>query len=145
MDEFRASIGEINRIDEGLMILDSREEALLRELEFVQQEREALRACRHLATASLAPVHRLPHELLSAIFLQGTEGEDGDEESHHFPVLVSQVSRRWRDVAIGDPSLWRRINLASHTFESLRLRLTRSKNMTLVRPDCPSYVMLVTD
>jgi uncharacterized CHY-type Zn-finger protein len=53
-------------------------------------------------TTNSSPVHRLPTEVLSQIFLlcfpQDQPGLD--------PVLLTAVCRRWREVAVGFPKLW---------------------------------------
>jgi hypothetical protein len=57
-------------------------------------------------TNRAAPVASLPNEILSAIFEAGCLLPRLQKPEPSFEILVSQVSRRWRDVAIGTPSLW---------------------------------------
>jgi hypothetical protein len=72
--EFQASAGEIERIDHALAQLRYRESLLLAELAYKREEINALHIVRTLATSTLAPIHRLPNEVLGEIFLCGTEG-----------------------------------------------------------------------
>jgi hypothetical protein len=53
-----------------------------------------------------APIASLPNEILSAIFEEGRLLPSSPHEEPPFEILVSQVTRWWRDVAIGTPALW---------------------------------------
>ncbi|KZP18289.1 hypothetical protein FIBSPDRAFT_933557 [Athelia psychrophila] len=76
-----------------------------------------------------AAIAVLPNELLASIFEEAHSSEDGME------LLVSQVTCRWRDVAINTPKLWSRICLNSkHAYKEATfgiLYLTRSKVVAL--------------
>ena len=72
--EFQASAGEIERIDRALAQLKYKEFQLLTELAYQREEINALHVVRKLATSTLAPIHRLPNEVLGEVFLCGTEG-----------------------------------------------------------------------
>jgi hypothetical protein len=74
MSEFIAGVEEIEHIDKALDLLQKRELSLKREILYLQEEREALLIIRRLATSSIAPVHRLPDEVLGEIFVAGTFG-----------------------------------------------------------------------
>lgn len=62
------------------------------------------------------PIQRLPVELLSYIFLLGTEDlskQDGSDRSLPFntesiktPLLISSVNKHWRNIALNTPALW---------------------------------------
>ncbi|KAH6912803.1 hypothetical protein BKA70DRAFT_776193 [Coprinopsis sp. MPI-PUGE-AT-0042] len=52
------------------------------------------------------PIHRLPVELLSHIFILGSQ------DSAYLPVTVSHVCQHWRRIALRTPTLWRRITLS---------------------------------
>src|ERR1700732_3244576 len=70
-------------------------------------------------TNSLAPVSSIPNEILATIFKEVSTSDDylrGD--GPHVPrsklpslMLVSHVSRRFRNVGIGTPSLWTNVHL----------------------------------
>jgi hypothetical protein len=56
----------------------------------------------------LAAISRLPNEMLLAIFEEAVACQDpGAEQRAEF--TISKVSRRWRDLAIHSPRLWRRV------------------------------------
>jgi hypothetical protein len=78
---------------------------------------------------------RLPPELLGAIFTFGNMFEERSESfKKHFPLVVSQVSARWRDVALHTSSLWKDIfiqgNLVTAT-ELVDAYLERSRGCLL--------------
>ncbi|KDQ15782.1 hypothetical protein BOTBODRAFT_31264 [Botryobasidium botryosum FD-172 SS1] len=56
----------------------------------------------------LIPVHRLPDDVLSMIFMRVVESVRGDEyfSSNYCPVRISGVCQRWRAVALGTSQLW---------------------------------------
>ncbi|KIJ14369.1 hypothetical protein PAXINDRAFT_41291, partial [Paxillus involutus ATCC 200175] len=56
----------------------------------------------------LAPVSRLPNEMLLAIFEEAVSCQD-PRKAVRAEFNISQVSRRWRDLAIHSPRLWRRV------------------------------------
>lgn len=61
----------------------------------------------------IAPIRRLPTEILSEIFLALPR----DPDIHPFaiwnsPVLLTRVCSRWRDVAISTPQLWDTVDLS---------------------------------
>ncbi|KZP12527.1 hypothetical protein FIBSPDRAFT_156766 [Athelia psychrophila] len=62
-------------------------------------------------STTTAPIDTLPNELITHIFTMGSTSEPPHvygRTSHSlpFPLLVSSISRRWRDTAISSPPLW---------------------------------------
>lgn len=57
------------------------------------------------------PIHRLPFELLSAIFTTCMPGERSFVDCHAIPLLLGQICRHWRHVALSTTSLWRYIHV----------------------------------
>jgi F-box-like len=57
--------------------------------------------------AWIAPIRKLPSELLSEIFVFGSEME------HLAPVTITEVSRLWRDVVLATPRAWSRIHIVT--------------------------------
>ncbi|KZP02502.1 hypothetical protein FIBSPDRAFT_770639, partial [Athelia psychrophila] len=53
-------------------------------------------------------IDTLPNELLSDIFTMGVAEHTApsDLDQLPFPLLVSSISRRWREAAISSPPLW---------------------------------------
>ena len=72
--EFQATEAEIDKMDRTLHQIDLEEQELLCHLSRIREQRAALRTVRYLAVSTLAPVHRLPTELLERIFVLGTYG-----------------------------------------------------------------------
>ncbi|KAF8317767.1 uncharacterized protein EI90DRAFT_3158695 [Cantharellus anzutake] len=127
--EFQATKDEIDKIDQAIHQINVLEQDFLHRLSRIREERVALHAVRFLAVSTLAPIHRLPNELLEHIFVLGTYGLPLDEDCDAFAGLVCTVSKKWRDIAVGCPALWRRINVTCVTLATLALRLERSKSL----------------
>ncbi|KZP13912.1 hypothetical protein FIBSPDRAFT_936033 [Athelia psychrophila] len=80
-----------------------------------------------------APIDTLPNELIAHIFTMGSTSEPPrlyrrTSRSLPFPLLVSSISRRWRDAAISSPPLWSRLLFTATLADSWisRLFLPRS-------------------
>ncbi|KAL1719108.1 hypothetical protein EV715DRAFT_199682 [Schizophyllum commune] len=88
------------------------------------------------------PVHKVPPELLSEIFILAVAPlrEFGDGESLHFVVRVlCGICRSWRVIARGTPVLWARIeidslNSAHDPLLDLQLQLSRTHPLTIYAP-----------
>lgn len=66
----------------------------------------------------LAPISRLPNEMLLAIFEEVVACQDpGADGRAEF--TISKVSRRWRDLAIHSPRLWRRVSITPRVGPSM--------------------------
>ncbi|KAF7974312.1 hypothetical protein HWV62_12474 [Athelia sp. TMB] len=78
----------------------------------------------------ISSINKLPNELLAHIFLTGAGSEHITvrDEQQSFAVLVSSVSRRWRETAIALPSLWSR-----WTFHETSMSKTLRENVFLQR------------
>lgn len=94
-------------------------------------------------------MNRLHPELLSHIFILGQEQQEidvlnstsesiassssiDDPTEHPFAMVVSQVSKRWRNIAIDTANLWTKIDFAeAPPYEYSKLLLQRSKNAPL--------------
>ncbi|PPQ95312.1 hypothetical protein CVT26_008157 [Gymnopilus dilepis] len=63
---------------------------------------------------ALAPmhIHRIPPELLAEIFKASLPTDDCPISPKQGPLLVAQVSRQWRAVALADSSLWASLRIA---------------------------------
>ncbi|KAF8499378.1 hypothetical protein JB92DRAFT_3099309 [Gautieria morchelliformis] len=85
-----------------------------------------------------AHTSNLPSEILSSIFEAGlhtqlTSPKQWPQQGHQFEILVSHVSRRWRNVALQTPRLWSYIYLdpCTSTMELLNIYLERSSGHLL--------------
>ncbi|KAJ7149674.1 hypothetical protein C8R46DRAFT_1009101 [Mycena filopes] len=63
--------------------------------------------------AYIYPVLTLPNEIVSEIFLHTVPSDLGDRvpDPTHGPLLVAQICRKWRDIALSTPRLWSGIAL----------------------------------
>ncbi|KAF8073870.1 hypothetical protein FPV67DRAFT_1479616 [Lyophyllum atratum] len=69
-------------------------------------------------------IHRLPVELLAHLMVIGSEDDP------MFPIRISYVCRKWREIALRTPALWRRITLGPET-DMWRERIYRAGACTL--------------
>ncbi|CAA7268756.1 unnamed protein product [Cyclocybe aegerita] len=69
---------------------------------------------RHIVAASsiLAPIRRLPVELLSRIFQLTIPERDTLSHPSESPLLLCRVSKVWRNIVINDPTMWSQILFA---------------------------------
>ncbi|KIM76463.1 hypothetical protein PILCRDRAFT_91563 [Piloderma croceum F 1598] len=58
------------------------------------------------AGATVKSIGILPNEILAYIFTIGARSRPGPYDELPFPLLVSCITRSWRDVAINSPSVW---------------------------------------
>ncbi|KAG8957576.1 hypothetical protein FRC03_009999 [Tulasnella sp. 419] len=86
------------------------------------------------------PFDTIPNELLSLILIWISELLDNDHERFLFPLRAPQsVSRRWRDVTITTPALWRTLRVSNRTcIGGLWAYLEKSGGMTLSIEILPS-------
>ncbi|KZP12507.1 hypothetical protein FIBSPDRAFT_798865, partial [Athelia psychrophila] len=71
-----------------------------------------------------APIDTLPNELIAHIFTMGSTSEpihvDGrTKRPLPFSLLVSSISRRWREAAISSPLLWSRLSFTADPLANL--------------------------
>lgn len=73
-----------------------------------------------------AAISTLPNEILAAIF---QAGHDSQAVGDHFEILISSVTKHWRDVALATPPLWTVILCAvvRQQLEATALYIHRSK------------------
>lgn len=109
---------EIDRSDEEIAAVERIMDRLWNKREGLQRNREVLQTrSRHLA-AVMAPIKRLPIELLTQIF--GMCMPYFEQNPRHVrislarevPLLVSHVGRHWRELVLSTPSLWTQISFS---------------------------------
>lgn len=84
--------------------------------------------------AWLAPIRRVPPEILSEIFVLVTEIEA------YAPIKISEVSRRWRKIVLGTPRAWSMIftrnrHRSFHKYASTFLERSKPCPLHLYMPD----------
>jgi hypothetical protein len=80
-------------------------------LDGLAHKRDALRKYTNLHMALVAPIRRLPPEVLSEIFMQCMENNYVYRRLNTAPLLVGSVSSRWRTIALSTPRLWASFSL----------------------------------
>jgi len=137
METERTSGAVLEMPKEQTTSLEIRETALSSELSSELPESRTLvktQIAEHRDINSSAAVASLPDEVLAMIFEAGAsrQAEDFEDNRFYFSLLVSQITHRFRTIAIATPSLWTYIDihLAEHT-SLLDLQLQRSKSCTL--------------
>ncbi|KAI0055314.1 hypothetical protein BV25DRAFT_226872 [Artomyces pyxidatus] len=94
-------IGILQKTQEQLRILLDSNQASIATLEAERRDLEAQRY----------PIHWLPPELLIQIFVLATDTYDATAHIDITPVRLSHVCRKWRDISLSEPILWRRVFL----------------------------------
>ncbi|KAG8698832.1 hypothetical protein FRC09_006997 [Ceratobasidium sp. 395] len=119
------------RIEETLLTVNSHLELLELEEEKLRDTRALLTTLRNKST-TLAPVNKLPQEILSYVFFLAKSHCVHDEDfGSHGPTIVCS---HWRHVAMNTPNLWTHIDIGPGIPERLaQLLLERTK-------DYPIYV-----
>ncbi|KAH8823128.1 hypothetical protein DL96DRAFT_1616754 [Flagelloscypha sp. PMI_526] len=74
----------------------------------LKKRRDTLESCIDTHKKIIAPIRRLPAEILSNIFAMCDTGKNSFDNSE-FPLLPLFVCKRWRDVAKNNPALWTHI------------------------------------
>lgn len=91
--------------------------------------------CDAVSAKSHAPISKIPFEVLSAIFRAGALSNSNDPSSCQFGLLVSHVTRVWREVALSNPYLWTKIWVNSHRYVTNREMVEsfekRSRNLPI--------------
>lgn len=111
MDEKRSMLALLNK---ALVASHENREKVLRDI---------------MTLSNVLPVaRRLPDEILVRLFTDAVEMEEDERRREALewrsyslgraPLTISGVCRRWRNIAIGTPSLWRFVNLVSGSDES---------------------------
>ncbi|KAF8196911.1 hypothetical protein K438DRAFT_1585647, partial [Mycena galopus ATCC 62051] len=69
-------------------------------------EVEELRRRSEQHKAFIAPIRRVPPEIIAKIFLQLTAAQMIRPVLHQAPLIFGEVSRHWRAIALSTPQLW---------------------------------------
>lgn len=67
-----------------------------------------------LARGLLHPIRQVPHDVLSLIFAQCVDGDTNVYVTRLTPFVLAAICRRWRNVALRDPTLWQAVVLDLH-------------------------------
>lgn len=140
IDSISAAEVDVARCDEELSTL----RVIVAQLE---RDRQAIQDDILTRKALLAPVRRLPPELLSHIFLLRLRSPDNMGKKHgarhannrSLPVWLSSVCHRWRSVAMQTGELWayhtiffKRIRNIDKLYQFIQLSIGQSRNAPLI-------------
>ncbi|KAK7041753.1 hypothetical protein VNI00_009042 [Paramarasmius palmivorus] len=98
-------------IQKALEVCQAETDALKDRLSILDAERKRLLEAEKTYKSLLAPIHRLPTELLAHIFMILRGEFTLDLSSLPPPVQLSMVCGRWREVAFATPYLWSYLEL----------------------------------
>ncbi|KAL1752844.1 hypothetical protein FB107DRAFT_292830 [Schizophyllum commune] len=138
----RADANHLRELDEGLEVEESTLLSIFNQLDYAL---ERITQQKRLNRALLAPVRRLPREILSEIFLFAATFSSRIDSHSVFPVhrkyAFATVCRMWRSVARSTPDLWADIRLTRNEKpgtlklleRDLRLAKTRALHVQLVQ------------
>lgn len=90
----------------------------------------------------VSPIHRLPTELLVKIFVHHISPSAIFTSISHPPLLLAQICRHWRTVALGTPCLWRYIYNCSFVecLDKWERQASLAKLFLLRSAECPLYI-----
>ncbi|KAJ7604988.1 hypothetical protein FB45DRAFT_1069706 [Roridomyces roridus] len=106
-----AAKSTISALDSRLALLNDE----ITRLEALKAERTSLAALRVQSQAVLSPIRSLPPEILSEIFFWTIPLADVLVQHRQLDLAswsVTQISARWREIAISTPSLWSQVVLS---------------------------------
>jgi hypothetical protein len=106
-DTISAAQADISRLDGEITRLQV-------VLDGLTNKRDALQTYTHSHTALVAPIRRLPPEVLSEIFLRYNDKNSLSylQRLNTAPLLLGSVCSRWRAIALSTPRLWTSFALA---------------------------------
>lgn len=119
-EQLSGQVTALNALNSKITQEEAELEALILQrhlaLSALQHEKERLEDEVQETRAALAPVRRLPDDLLREVVWWIFEGEGkGDKEKGGDPAcgwMLSAVCRRWRRVVLGMPRLWSKVRTA---------------------------------
>ncbi|PBK66683.1 hypothetical protein ARMSODRAFT_1086516 [Armillaria solidipes] len=130
LQSITAFSSDITAIKQGLRRLQNLAVAMRVELDEIAAARRRYRSI-------LAPIRRLPQEVLLAIFSLCRESYLGEDslDPRKFPWFLGHVCHMWRDLVHSSPLLWSSVALmtryTSHSIDMIRYHLERSGNVLL--------------
>lgn len=95
---------EVSELDD----LDLELERLEKIWYFIKEKRRVLANDIDAHRAYIAPIRRIPDDVLREIMMQclPTEAPPSHITTHTAPVLLTHICSRWRDIALSTPRLW---------------------------------------
>ncbi|KIJ62927.1 hypothetical protein HYDPIDRAFT_30067 [Hydnomerulius pinastri MD-312] len=110
---------EVRRLRQTESVLQAKIQGYQAQLDRVRTELHDQVNKANVTQNLLAPVSRLPNEMLLAIFEEAVANQEPGPDEPHIERVLSQVSRRWRDLVIHAPRLWRHVVIMPHVTPSI--------------------------
>ncbi|KAK7037529.1 hypothetical protein VNI00_011021 [Paramarasmius palmivorus] len=125
-DSYDEFVQELATLDAELEALNARLESVARRKEEIRGKYQAARAA-----SGLSLVQKLPTEILQSIFSHCNLTPFSIGRASEGPILFGRICRKWRNVALGTPELWRSIHivLPSAEYPSDRNIASRSEGL----------------
>jgi hypothetical protein len=102
---------------------DHLRQAIIDEINSLEESTRALKSRRN----TLAPISRLPLEILATIFAFLSASAWNEKAVHLEWIRVAHVCRRWREAALDHPRFWSHINFTKLTSAGMAEILARAK------------------
>ena len=140
-DQTRRHSETIAEIEVQISRLDDEKSRLQKAMDYLLNERQEFQRSLDEHRCLVAPIRRIPPELLSEIFLHCLDG-DSDLDITAAPLVLTFVCSRWRTVAICTLQLWSSVSLGYSgpiVTEMLQTWLSRSRLAALtftIDSDC---------
>ncbi|KAJ7579937.1 hypothetical protein C8J56DRAFT_1169713 [Mycena floridula] len=97
---------EVSLLENQIDDLESRLEAAVLVVDQLRNELDQTQRATALRKAIIAPIRRLPSEVLEKIFMQARPSIWSPFEMDSIPWVTGQVCSRWRHISISSPRLW---------------------------------------
>jgi hypothetical protein len=128
--------------------IDNEITRLMNSVKELQSKRDTLLTYAEMHTILLAPIQRLPPEILAAIFLNCMETKWFNPRYYHFrprldkaPLLLGHVCSRWRSITLSTPRLWASFTLTIQP-KYLKLDVPLAKTWFGRSGTCPLFIKL---
>ncbi|KAJ3564916.1 hypothetical protein NP233_g7982 [Leucocoprinus birnbaumii] len=97
---------DLKSMNEMLRVVGTRVQTML-------QRRRRLSFSLEIYKGVLAPISRIPNEILQEIFRHTLPSTFVRPSTRHSPLLLTMICRKWRSIALSTPSLWSSISTTS--------------------------------
>ena len=92
----------------------------------------------------VSPMNRLPIELVAKIFTHCLPDKPASPDQHKAPLLLGQICKHWRTIALATPLLWRTISARLSSDSDIMERQVAWIELWLLRSsECPLVIDLI--
>ncbi|KAJ3505477.1 hypothetical protein NLJ89_g7394 [Agrocybe chaxingu] len=126
-------------LHKAILTLENRRNELLRELDSISLQIQNQKAQYSQLINEDAPIHKLPNELLTEIFLDcqqiSARSRNKNRSQTPFQVAASHVSRRWREAILATPLLWNTVDFHIRPMNHVQGRVLSQLGAHITRSD----------